>query len=146
MTTVTKNIIVKGEPSDVFPYWADFENFPKFMTYIKSVTPTSDKTSHWVLSAPAGVQVDWNAEITRKEENKRIAWSSKDKRGLITTSGQVTFNTLPHEQTEVTVTVQYTPPGGKVGEVFAQIFANPAKRLETDLRNFKNMVERELVA
>jgi uncharacterized membrane protein len=146
MTTVTKNVIVKGEPADIFPYWADFENFPKFMTYIESVTPTGEKTSHWVLSAPAGVQVDWNAEMTRMEVNKRIAWSSKDKRGLITTSGQVTFNALPNEQTEVSVTVQYAPPGGKAGEVFAQIFANPEKRLETDLRNFKNMIEREVVA
>lgn len=146
MTTVTKSVIVKGKPSEIYSYWTDFENFPEFMTYIKSVTPTGANTSYWVLDGPAGVQVDWHAEMTRMEENTRIAWNSKDKRGLLTTSGQVTFNDLPNDQTEITATVQYAPPGGKLGEVAAQLFANPDKRLDTDLRNFKRMVERELVA
>lgn len=84
--------------------------------------------------------------MTRIEENKRIAWNSKDKSGLIITSGQVTFNGLPQEETEVSVTVQYVPPGGKAGEIIAEFFANPEKRLETDLRNFKNMVESERAA
>lgn len=146
MAKVNKSVIVKGQPADIYPYWADFQNFPAFMTYIKAITPTGENTSHWVLAGPAGMQVNWNAEMTRREENKRIAWNSKDNSGFITTSGQVTFNALPQEQTEVNVTIQYVPPGGKAGEVIAQIFANPDKRLETDLRNFKNMVESERVA
>ncbi|MCA9972293.1 MAG: SRPBCC family protein [Anaerolineales bacterium] len=146
MTKITRNVIVKGSPAEIYPFWADFTNFPAFMTYIKSVTPTGEKTSHWVLAGPAGMQVDWNAEMTRMEENKRIAWNSKDKTGLITTSGQVTFNDLPQAQTEVSVTIQYAAPGGKAGEIITQLFANPEKRLETDLRNFKQMVERELAA
>lgn len=143
MKKLTKNVIVKGTPAEIYSYWADFENFPQFMTYIKDVTTTGHKTSHWVLAGPAGMQVDWNAEMTRMDKNKRIAWNSKDKTGFITTSGQVTFNELPQNETEVTVTMQYAAPGGKAGELAAELFANPEKRLENDLRNFKNMVERK---
>lgn len=145
MSTVTKSVIVKGSPADIYPYWDDFANFPQFMTYIKAVTPTGENVSHWVLADTAGVQVDWHAEVTRREENKRIAWSSKDRQGLVTTSGQVTFNALPHEQTEITATVKYSVPGGKAGDWLATLFANPEKRLQTDLHNFKEMVERERV-
>lgn len=142
MSNITKSVIVKGQPSEIYSYWADFEKFPKFMKYIEEVKLTGEDTSHWVMSAPAGMKVEWNAELTRKEENKRIAWSSKDREGTITTSGQATFTELPNNQTQVTVTVQYAPPGGKAGEVIARVFTNPEDRLETDLHNFKRMVER----
>jgi len=141
MTQVTKSIIVKGEVSHIYNLWANFEQFPHFMKYIKSVTITGPRTSHWVMDGPLGFKVDWNAEMTRLEENKRIAWNSKDAAGIVTTSGQVMFNQLPNNETEVTVTVQYTPPAGKAGEILAKFFAHPDQRLEEDLRNFKYFAE-----
>jgi uncharacterized membrane protein len=138
---VTKSILVKADVAAVYNLWANFENFPRFMKYIKSVTTTGPNTSHWVMEGPLGSQIDWNAEMTRQEENKRIAWNSKDHHGTITTSGQVTFNALPQNETEVTVMLQYSPPAGKVGEVIANLFSNPEARLTEDLRNFKNYAE-----
>jgi len=138
---VTKLIIVKAPLPAVYKLWADFENFPRFMKYIKSVTPTGPNSSHWVMQGPLGVNIDWNAETTRQEENKRIAWSSKDSKGVITISGQVTFNSLPQGETEITVTVQYVVPAGKAGEAIAGLFSNPEERLTEDLRNFKAIAE-----
>lgn len=141
MAQVTKSIIVKNDIANTYDLWSNFENFPYFMKYIKSVTITGPDTSHWVMQGPVGMNVDWNAEMTRREQNKRIAWNSKDKTGVITTSGQVTFNSLPNNQTEVTVTVQYVPPAGKVGEFMANLLSNPEARLTEDLRNFKSFAE-----
>lgn len=146
MTQLTKSIIIKATPAEAYTLWANFERFPQFMSFIKEVRSTGPRTSHWVLDAPAGMTVEWTAELTRMDPNKRIAWSSKDNDGDITTSGQVTFAELPQGETELTVTVQYSPPGGAIGEALARWFANPEKRLETDLRNFKAMVEAEPVS
>ena len=67
------------------------------------------------------------------ETDKRIAWRSIDTDDAnVKTSGQVTFNELPNNQTEVTVTMHYVPPAGIVGEVAAELFANPEKRLAHD--------------
>jgi uncharacterized membrane protein len=140
---ITKSIIVKGETPAIFKLWANFENFPHFMSNIKSVTRTGDDTSHWVMEGPVGTTLEWDAETTRKEDNKRIAWSSKDGSQL-TTSGQVTFTALPQNQTELTVTLQYAPPMGAVGEAFAKMFTDPEAQLEEDLRNFKLFAERKL--
>jgi uncharacterized membrane protein len=137
---VTRDIIVKAPVSEVYQLWANFENFPHFMKYISSITKTGDRTSHWIMEGPLGKNLEWDAETTTLEPNKRIAWNSRDG-GDIKTSGQVTFNSLSHDQTEITILLQYVPPAGKLGEFIANLFSDPEKRLDEDLRNFKAYVE-----
>jgi len=138
---VTKSIIVKEDPQRIFELWSNFENFPDFMDHVKQVKREGDKRSTWTVSGLLGTSINWTAEITRLEENKRIGWSTKDRDGSVTTSGQVTFNRLPAGQTEVTVVMNYLAPGGKAGKAVAELLANPEKRLEEDLRNFKSFAE-----
>jgi uncharacterized membrane protein len=137
---VTRDIIVKASVDEVYGIWANFESFPHFMKYIKSITRTGERTSHWVMEGPLGKNLEWDAETTKLEPNKRIAWNSRDG-GDIKTSGQVTFNALPQGQTEITVTLQYVPPAGALGEFVANLFSDPEKRLDEDLLNFKAYVE-----
>lgn len=136
---VTKTIIIKEKPSRVFQAWANFEDFPKFMQHFKSVTKTGDKTSHWVMEMPGGENLEWEAETTLSEENKRFAWSSKD-RGDFTTSGQVTFTTLPEkEETQVTLIMQFSADRGTLPQSGA--LDRLDESLEEDLRNFKYYLE-----
>lgn len=135
----TKNIIVKAPLHDIYQAWANFENFPNFMQHIKSVVKTGDRTSHWVMEGPLNTEIEWDAETTRLEENKRIAWSSIT--GDIKTSGQVTFNELAGNEVEVTVMLKYVPPAGLAGEIVAELFSNPEGKLVEDLRNFKRTIE-----
>jgi uncharacterized membrane protein len=137
---ITKSIIVHADINDVYDIWANFENFPHFMHNIKSVRKTGDAMSHWVMEGPLGKTIEWDAKTTRMEENKRIAWNSMDG-GDITTSGQVTFNALPGNQVEVTVTLQYQAPAGKLGEAIAHLFDDPEEKFEEDLKRFKNYAE-----
>ncbi len=136
----TQSIIVLGNASDLFRIWANLENLPRFMRYIKSVTMTDDRTSHWVMNGPLGADIEWDAETTRMDENERIAWNSKDN-SVVTTSGQVTFRPVGTNETEVTVTLQYAPPAGAAGQAIASLFANPEKRAREDLESFKAYVE-----
>ena len=110
------------------------------MKYVQSVEKTGAHTSHWVVAGPFGRKVQWTAETTGLEENRRIGWNTKDGEGL-TTSGEVSFNPLPYGATEITVTLQYVPPAGKAGEILADLFADPGRRLEEDLRHFKAYAE-----
>jgi uncharacterized membrane protein len=138
---VTKSIIVKADVKEIFEVWSNFENFPHFMQHIKSVKKMGDDYSRWVMEGPLGARFEWEAKTTRMEQNKRIGWNSTQ--GDIKTSGQVTFNSLPNNQTEVTVTLQYIPPAGIAGEVVAALFSNPERQLDEDLRNFKRFVEKK---
>ncbi len=141
----TKTITVGASVDTAYETWANFENFPRFMKHVKSVTRTADRMSHWVVDGPLGKEVEWDAETTRLDKNKRIAWNSKETSD-IKTSGQVTFNDLGHGQTEVTVTLQWVVPASKGGETLTGLFADPAKRLEEDLLRFKQYVEQRVGA
>jgi uncharacterized membrane protein len=136
----TKSVIVGAPAAEVFAAWANFENFPHFMKHVKSVTRTGERTTRWVAEGPLGRDVEWEAETTRYEPSKRIAWHSLPD-SPVRTSGQVTFNELPNAQTEVTVTLQYVAPGGAAGEKVAALLSNPEEMVEEDLRNFKAFVE-----
>ena len=138
---ITKTVIVKADVKEAYQVWENFENFPLFMKNVKSVEKTGPNTSHWEVRGPAGITVDWNAETTRKEENKRIGWNTKDAKGDLTTSGQVTFNDLPQGETEVTVTMQYEPKAGVAGDIVSKFVGDPKEKLDEDLRNFKAYVE-----
>ncbi len=136
---VTESIIIQENVGDVYNLWANFEHFPQFMKYVKSVHSSGNK-SEWQVTGPLGRSLTWEAEMTRQEPNRRIAWSSKDKEGSITTSGQVTFNPISNKETEVTVVLQVTPPA-KIGDALARLFNQPHQQLEEDLRNFKQYAE-----
>ena len=137
-TQVTKSIIVKGAPRALYAMWSDFESFPRFMKPVKRVVKTGDRTSHWIVEGPLGRTIEWDAEATRLEENKRIAWKSTG--GDVKTSGQVTFNRMPHHATEITVTLQYSPQG-KARDVADRLFGGAEKLLEENLRRFKTWAE-----
>ena len=142
---VTKSVIVEASAEHLYGLWKNFETFPNFMSNIKLVQYTGEKTTHWEMEGPMGTTLEWEAETTKQDENKRIAWNSKDDEGDVTTSGQVTFNPLPNEQTEVTVTLQYKPnKAGLAGDVVDRLFGKPEERLEEDLRNFKQFAERQV--
>lgn len=136
----THSIVVLANVADVYRIWSNFEFFPRFMHDIKSVTMLDARTSHWVMKGPLGTDIEWDAETTRQEENQRLAWNSKDN-SAVKTSGQVTFQSLAVNETEVTVTLQYDPPAGAAGQAFASLFAHPGKRVKEDLEQFKSFVE-----
>lgn len=140
-TKVTKSIIVDQQTPRVYDLWASFESFPSFMEHISAVERTGSDTTRWTMQGPLNTTITWEAKTTALEPYQRIAWSSQDNPGDIKTSGQVTFTELPHNQTEVTVTLQYVPPAGIAGEAAAALFTNPAGQLDTDLKNFKKLAE-----
>ena len=100
----------------------------------------ADGSTHWVMDGPLGKSVEWDADTTMFEPQKRIAWSSREG-ASIKTSGQVTFAEMGTGQTQVNLTIQWVVPATKGGETLAGLLADPGKRVEKDLYNFKTYVE-----
>jgi len=84
--------------------------------------------------------VEWDADTTMFEPQKRIAWSSREG-STIKTSGQVTFAEMGTGQTQVNLTIQWVVPASKGGETLTGLLLHPEKRVEEDLYNFKTYVE-----
>ena len=116
---VTKHIVVQRPAKEVYQLWADFENFPKFMHNIESVTRTGPGMTHWQMRGPLGSTLDWDASVTRDDPAEAIAWQSTG--GDIETSGEVRFKPHGDKTTEISLTLRYSPPGGKIGAAVNQI-------------------------
>lgn len=72
---VVKSVFVNRTPEELYQYWQNFENFPKFMSHLISVRKTADGRSHWIAKAPVGV-VEWDAQVVEDRPNEFISWSS----------------------------------------------------------------------
>src|SRR5438067_8505364 len=76
--TVQRTVNINKPVEDVYAFWRDFENLPRFMRHLESVTCDGPRRSHWVAKAPAGRRVTWDAEIVEEKPNELIAWRSLD--------------------------------------------------------------------
>jgi len=139
MAVVTKEVIVNAPVSQVYNFWRNFENFPRFMENIESIGITGSDESHWKAKGPLGKSVEWDAKTISVQENKKIAWQSTG--GDIETHGAVTFEEAGPNSTRVVVGMEYQPPGGAIGEVIAKLFSDPEDQLEADLNRFKKVAE-----
>ena len=138
---VHETVEVQAPVEDVFRYWSNFENFSNFMSNIEEVRMTGQDTSHWRVKGPLGTSVEFDAKTTEMDPNRGIGWNTID--GDVMTSGEVRFEEVLPDRTRVDVTMNYAdPPGGKVGEVAANILSNPERNMQEDLQNFASMVER----
>jgi uncharacterized membrane protein len=100
-----------------------------------------DKRSHWVAKAPAGREVEWNAEIINEEPNALIAWRSLGGAD-VDNAGSVRFHDAAGGGTELRVVLDYIPPAGKVGKWVATLFGEaPEQQIKDDLHRFKQLME-----
>jgi uncharacterized membrane protein len=123
----------------VYAYWRDFSHFPSFMPDVKQVQVTGPTTSHWVVSGPLGRTVEWDAEITEDIPNQRIAWKSIGDSD-VDNAGAVRFDDRGGT-TNIEVSLEYAPPGGKAGELVAELVKDPDKQVERAVENFRKVVE-----
>ena len=139
---VTRAITVNRSPEEVYRFWRDFENLPRFMLHLESVYTSGDGRSRWTAKAPAGRTVSWDAEIVQDRPNRLIAWRSLPNAD-VANLGTVRFEPAQGDRgTEVHVDLRYAPPGGKVGATIAKLFGEePSFQMREDLGRFKQVME-----
>jgi uncharacterized membrane protein len=139
---VTRVITINRPIEELYAYWRNFENLPRIMHHVESVRVLDDKRSHWKVKAPAGMSVEWDAEIVNEERNKVIGWRSLPD-AQIPNAGSVRFNeAYGGRGTELTVQLEYVPPAGEIGAAIAKLFGKePSVQIDEDLRRFKQMME-----
>lgn len=138
---VDKTIIIAKPPEEVYQFWRNLENLPRFMGHLESVQEIDNKHSHWVAKAPAGYSVEWKAEIINEVENKLIGWRSLPGAD-VDNAGSVQFHPAGSGGTELKIALQYNPPGGVVGSWFAWLFGEePSQQIDHDLGRLKLLLE-----
>jgi uncharacterized membrane protein len=139
---VVKSVSVNRPADELYRFWRNFENLPRFMNHLESVTVQDATRSHWVAKGPLGKTIGWDSEVIGEQANEMIAWRSVEDAD-VPNAGSVWFKALPDGRgTEVKVTLEYNPPAGVLGAAIAKLWGEePNQQVADDLRRFKQVME-----
>jgi uncharacterized membrane protein len=139
---VTHSFSINRSPEELYDYWRKLENLPNILSYLESVTVIDEKRSHWVAKGPLDMKWEWDAEIINDERPRVIAWRSVGNAD-VDNAGSVTFIDAPEGRgTEVKVTIDYIPTGGRFGQIIAKVLGrDPSAEVREGLRDFKRIME-----
>jgi uncharacterized membrane protein len=137
---IQKTLHIERPVEEVFAFFENLENFPRFMSHLKAVRVDGQR-SHWVLDGPAHIPLSWDSELVRVEPYQLIAWRSVEG-SLIKSSGFVRFERDDIRRTRLQISMSYNPPAGAIGHAVAKLFATDPKRLlDEDLLRLKSLLE-----
>jgi len=136
------SMLVNCSQEDAYRFWRNFENLPRFMRRLESITLLDGDRSKWIAIGPLGRRIEWYAQIVTDRQNEVIAWRSLPDSD-IAVDGIVKFSTAPGNRgTLITPIIVYTPPGGTVGHALAKLLSNdPGFLMRQDLRRLKALIE-----
>jgi uncharacterized membrane protein len=153
---VSQGVMISRTPDELYAFWRDLSNLPKFMKHLESVSMIQSNTtsafdppnsligqrSHWVAKGPLGTKVEWDAEIIQDRPNEIIGWKSLEGSD-VDHMGSVRFERIPgRNETFVRVKLQYEPVGGIAGATIAKLLGeDPNWQIKDDLRRFKQIME-----
>jgi uncharacterized membrane protein len=146
---VEKTLTINKPVEELYRFWRNFDNLPRFIKHLKEVRVYDEKRSHWISKGFLNESVEWDVVITEDRENELIAWTSVEG-AAIETSGRVHFKPAPGNRgTEVKTVREFTPPGGAIGAALAKPVADIAKlfgedpelQIKEDLRRFRMLME-----
>jgi uncharacterized membrane protein len=139
-----KTIHIDAAPDEVYDLWANYENFPRFMSHVVEVRDLGRRRSHWVVKGPGGTEFEWNSVLTEQSRPHRLAWRSEPG-AEIPQSGSIQFE-RHRGGTLVTVRMSYTPPAGAIGHGLAVLLgSDPKAQMDDDLARMKAFIERGAV-
>jgi uncharacterized membrane protein len=138
---VEESVTVNRPRDELFRFWRNFQNLPRVMTHLESVTPVGPGRTRWVARAPLGVHLEWAAEVINERPNELIAWRSLPG-GAVDTAGSVHFTQVGSHRTEVRVVLKYDPPTGQLGAALARWLGQaPEQQIREDLQRFQRAME-----
>jgi len=136
-----KSLHINAPVDVVFAFWTNYDNFPHFMTNVKEVREGINGRSHWVVKGPAGIPIEWDAEITRIEQNRELGWKTLSG-SVVEHAGLIRFEDNFDGTTQVHIQMSYNPPAGVLGHTVADLLGfDPKTKMDVDLARMKTLIE-----
>jgi uncharacterized membrane protein len=137
---IQKTLFIAAPVDRVYQFWTDYENFPLFMSNVREVRDMGGGRSHWVVSGPGGVPIEWFSMLTEQIPGESLAWRSRPG-SMLENAGVVRFRP-EGEGTRVDLRFCYFPPAGGAGQAVAELLgADPRAKLNEDLGRLKALLE-----
>ena len=137
---IQKTLLVDASVDRVYSFWTDYQNFPLFMSNVREVRDLGGGRSHWVVSGPGGLPIEWDSVLTEQVPGETIAWRSRPG-SMLENAGAVRFRPEAGG-TRIDLRLCYHPPAGGAGQAVAELLgADPRAKLNEDLGRLKALLE-----
>lgn len=140
---VSSSVTVDLPVEEVYRFWRELENLPRFLDHIEEIRQLGQGRSHWKARLPRGIELEWESKLIEERENELLAWKTVEGSDIYN-EGYITFQPAfgGKEGTEVHARIIYRPPAGEIGAKVADFFeAIPRQVIKEDLRSFKQLLE-----
>jgi uncharacterized membrane protein len=115
MSTIQQSIEVNVPVHALYEQLSRFEDYPQFLDNVERVQQTDDTLLHWTTKM-ANRPVEWDAEITKRETDRCIAW--QDVSGM-SSDCRIEVQAVSEDSSKATITLEAEPgqfPGLVVGD------------------------------
>jgi len=138
---IHKTINISAPIDEVFAFWTDYENFPRFMSKVREVRDAGMGRSHWIVAGPGGTAIEWNAVLTNCTPYELLAWKTEPD-SVVQHAGIIRFHANHDGSTTVNIKMSYNPPAGAIGYTIASLLGwDPKTMMDEDLARMKTMIE-----
>lgn len=93
---------------DVFAFCQNFENFPRVVQSLHSVTDFQDGRSRWEVLSPTGERLAWDSVVTKYVPNVVLGWRSVPG-SPVDCAGLIRFAPTSTDGTRLQVEIRYDP-------------------------------------
>ena len=135
-------ITIRRSSDEVYAFFRDMRNFPRFMAHLDSVESSGKGRSRWSMRIFAGRRLTWEVEIVEERAGALLSWRARPG-AAVDSRGRVRFVAAPGGRgTEVHADIRYRAPVGGVGVMIAKMFGfEPGKQVRKDLQRLKQLLE-----
>lgn len=139
---VEQSITVDGAPEELGEYWRDPELLSEIVGHFASVRQDETEAQHWRVEGPRGLSTSWECRLVEDRPEQLLRWESVEE-SSIPNEWSVWFKPAPAEDvTEVTLRVDFQPPGGPVGAMALERLGFVPKTIVSKaLHRFKSLAE-----
>ncbi|WBU39362.1 SRPBCC family protein [Homoserinibacter sp. YIM 151385] len=136
MPQIIETIDVDVPVRAAYDQWTQFEEFPRFLEHVESITQTTPTLTAWKINIGGQIR-EFEAEITEQHPDERVAWTSTG--GEEVHAGVVTFHKLDEAKTRVTLQLDWEAKG--LLEKLASATGVATHAIKDDMGHFKEYIE-----
>jgi len=140
---VVESVTVRRPAAELYRFWRNPENIRRITAHPVEIVSRRPGVTHWSVTEPiTGHLAEWDAQLINDKPNELIAWESAAGAD-VANAGTVRFTPAPDgRETEVTIQLEFVPPGGTLGALFAKLSRyNPSREVAAALGRFKALME-----
>jgi uncharacterized membrane protein len=74
--TIDASVTIRCPVDQVFRFYRDFENLPRFLGDVIAIEQIDPTTSLWTIRGPLGIRTNWTIRVTEERTNESIRYET----------------------------------------------------------------------